>query len=141
MKKPPSGWMTTVKVDRVVDGDTLYCSITKRFKVRIVNEDRTFDTPETWRPKDEEERAWGDAATAFLKKLLYKSIWLKGYGNQKVVSSEQKEISIFIPSDKNGEMANIFTIGGRVQGMIFVDDLDEDVTVYMEEAGYNKDTK
>lgn len=57
-----------VKLVRVVDGDTYYlevdmgfnCKTTASFRLRGV------DTPETWRPKSEEELKKGQKATAFV---------------------------------------------------------------------------
>lgn len=59
-------------VTRVVDGDTFDAevdvgfSITINHRFRLVN----IDTPETWRPKTEAERAHGEKATEFVKKLV-----------------------------------------------------------------------
>lgn len=67
-------------ITRVVDGDTvdaevdLGFSLTYKARFRI----KDLDTPETWRPKSEEEREHGKAATAYATELLLdKNIILK----------------------------------------------------------------
>jgi len=65
------------KVLRVVDGDTIdveidlgFDVITKR-RIRIVAENHPyFDTPETWRPRNEAEKEHGLKATARAEELM-----------------------------------------------------------------------
>jgi len=62
------------KVNKVIDGDTLDCSISLGFnlnlrtKVRLLN----VDTPETFRPKTERERKAGIECKKLLKSLVEK---------------------------------------------------------------------
>lgn len=75
-------------VTRVVDGDTFVCNIENpawntgplQFKVRLA----VADTPETYRPKDEEERAAGQRATDYVRSLIERKhveMQLCGVGN------------------------------------------------------------
>ena len=64
-------------VIRVVDGDTVEAVVDLGFDVKITKKIRViaethpyFDTPETWRPKTEAERAHGEAAKARAIELL-----------------------------------------------------------------------
>jgi len=66
-----------VKVERVVDGDTIDAKVfmgfglTQLIRFRLIAENHDyFDTPESWRPKTEAEREHGEAATARAKELL-----------------------------------------------------------------------
>lgn len=57
-----------VKLVRVVDGDTYYLEVDMGFNVKTTASFRLrgVDTPETWRPKSEEELKKGQKATAFV---------------------------------------------------------------------------
>lgn len=59
-------------VNRVVDGDTFEATIDLGFKIQTTQMFRLkdIDTPETYRPKSEEERLHGERATEFVKKLI-----------------------------------------------------------------------
>ena len=60
------------RITRVVDGDTydavvdLGCRIKMEMRIRL----HDVDTPETWRPQSEAERAHGEKATEFVKQLI-----------------------------------------------------------------------
>jgi endonuclease YncB( thermonuclease family) len=66
------GYFYNVTIVRIIDGDTfsgdldLGFYITKRDTFRL----HGIDTPETWRPKSESERAHGLLATDLVKQLL-----------------------------------------------------------------------
>lgn len=54
---------------RIIDGDTYEIAVDLGFDVTITKNIRLLDvdTPETWRPKTEAERAHGTQATEFVK--------------------------------------------------------------------------
>ena len=60
------------RVERILDGDTMDVMVDRGFndftKMRI--RVRNIDTPETWRPKTEDERAHGKEATAFVESQI-----------------------------------------------------------------------
>lgn len=65
------------KIIRIVDGDTVEATIDLGFDIKITKKIRViaeshdyFDTPETWRPKSEAERAHGELANARAVELL-----------------------------------------------------------------------
>lgn len=57
---------------RVVDGDTFECLIDLGFDLTLRETVRLagVDTPETFRPSSEEERAWGKEATEFVRNFM-----------------------------------------------------------------------
>lgn len=59
-------------IDRVVDADTMDVTLDMGFGMYTKQRLRIdgFDAPETWRPKNEEERKHGEAATKRAKELL-----------------------------------------------------------------------
>jgi len=59
-------------INRVVDGDTMEVTLDLGFGIHAKRRLRidSFDAPETWRPKSEEERKHGEAATKRAKELL-----------------------------------------------------------------------
>ena len=59
-------------VERVLDGDTLDVVLLLGFKITTHQRLRLadVDTPETWRPKTEAERAHGEEATRYVKTML-----------------------------------------------------------------------
>jgi len=60
------------KVNRVVDGDTFDLAVDVGFDVIVKERFRLagVDTPETWRPRNEAEKAHGLKATAAVKELI-----------------------------------------------------------------------
>lgn len=93
------------EVIRVVDGDTIDCSVDLGFntktdvRFRIFSEEHAyFDTPETWRPKTEGEKEHGSEATARAKELM---------AGQKVVLKSIKKgkyrylAEVFLPDGRN----------------------------------------
>jgi len=118
MKQPPLGWTTVAELDRTTDGDTIVVTIKRQFIIRLVDDEIYFDTPETYRPKSEEERELGKKATEHLKELI-----------------EGKELVIHIPADERGRMKDVTQLG-RFGGMLWAD--GEDVVDNMIEAGYVK---
>jgi len=59
-------------IRRVVDGDTFDADVDVGFSITIGHRFRlaNVDTPETWRPKTEAERAHGEKATLFVRNLI-----------------------------------------------------------------------
>ena len=59
-------------ITKVVDGDTYDATIDLGFKTFTKQRLRLkgVDTPETWRPKTEEEREHGEKATEFVRSLI-----------------------------------------------------------------------
>lgn len=64
-------------ITRVIDGDTIEATvelgfgITQNMKFRVIADTHEyFDTPETWRPKSEEEAAHGELAKTRAIELL-----------------------------------------------------------------------
>ena len=118
VKQPPTGWTTPVKLVKVIDGDTIRVKFERELDIRITDDDETFDTPEV-RGVDDEEKAEGRAATTALQMIL-----------------AGKLIHIHVPTDDRSRVKDIFSIGSRAVGHVFVD--GEDVTDKMTELGYNK---
>jgi len=60
------------KVTRVVDGDTFHAEVDLGFKLTMKQTFRLaeIDTPETFRPKSEAERAHGQQAKEFVKRAI-----------------------------------------------------------------------
>ena len=92
-------------VIKVVDGDTIDCSVDLGFntktdvRFRIYTDDHSyFDTPETWRPKTEEEAKHGSQAKARASELLE---------GQEIVLKSVKEgkyrylAEVFLPDGRN----------------------------------------
>ena len=61
-----------VLVTRVIDGDTFCGEIDLGFNIKLTETFRLagIDTPETWRPRTEAERAHGLEATKFVRDLI-----------------------------------------------------------------------
>lgn len=108
MEQPELGWTTPVKIDRVVDGDTIVIKVEKTITIRLQDDDGFFDTPETYRPKSEEERILGKAYTQFVKDLL----------------ESADSVVMHLGADESGKVANLFTIGTRAKAHIFADGID-----------------
>jgi endonuclease YncB( thermonuclease family) len=119
MKQPQLGWTTPIKVKRVIDGDTIVAEITKEITIRITDEDGTFNTPEIRNATDAEEY-FGELAKTTLINILDKS----------------KEVVMFVPTDIDGQLKDIFSIGARVVGYVFADEVD--ITETLTDMGYNK---
>jgi len=59
-------------VTRVVDGDTFEMKVDLGFDISVntIFRLKDIDTPETWRPRNEAERAHGEQATLAVKDLI-----------------------------------------------------------------------
>ena len=134
MEQPSLGWTTPVEIVKVIDGDTVRIRIVREVDVRITDDEGTFDTPETWRPKSAEEKVLGLAATSFMKQLLFK--WTVGWTKIRTYGSQRDNIVLHVPTDERGRVKDIFSIGARVVGHLFVDGVD--VTDEMKKAGHTK---
>jgi len=111
MKKPPEGFTTKAEVVHVVDGDTVDVVLTRKIRVRL----QDCWAPET-RTKDIVEKQKGLASLSYLATRL-----------------AGREVTLFIPSDEEGEIKDIFTFG-RVVGRIFLN--ENDVSTMMSDAGH-----
>src|SRR5690554_3137065 len=103
MNQPPKGWTTDVKLKRVIDGDTVVLTLEREITLRFTD----FDAPETYRPKSTEEKEHGLSATNYLEYLL------KG-----------AELVVHIPASEMGQVKDLYSIGGRIQGSLFADGVD-----------------
>lgn len=108
------GYTTPVEVTRVIDGDTIEVSFTKKFIVRITDENGTFNTPEL----KGRQRDRGVQAKNRLEELL-----------------KTGEVLLFIPTDSAKDVGDLFCIGGRVVGHIYIK--GQDIAELMTEEGYN----
>lgn len=115
MEQPPKGWTTDVKLKRIVDGDTIVVSIEREIIIRL----QDIDTPETYRPQSQAEKEHGLSAKNYLEYLL------KG-----------SELVIHIPASEMGQMKDITSIGGRIQGRLFANGMD--VTEKLKQEGFEK---
>jgi len=63
-----------ISVDRVVDGDTVDLTLDIGFSIKFKHRFRMtgYDAPETWRPKNENEKVAGKRVTILLEGLLNK---------------------------------------------------------------------
>ena len=139
MQQPPLGLTTIVKVDKITDGDTINVILERILKIRILNDKVYFDAPETFRPKNEEEREAGKRATQKLFELLTKEVEEQqtyyvpvdvGIGEtlyRKVVRTIKirvfREIVLHIPQTSKGRMSDVTQLG-RFGGMIFADGVE-----------------
>lgn len=63
----------------IVDGDTVHANLNlgigafRQEKIRLLG----FDAPETWRPKNEEERLKGQEAKEYLSKLMKNALFFE----------------------------------------------------------------
>lgn len=130
MKQPPLGWTTEVELDRMIDGDTIVVNIARQFIIRIVDDEIYFDTPETYRAKSPEEKERGNAATAYLYKLLTKK---KSKWSKKRVP---RTIVLHIPGSERGQFRDSIALN-RLKGMLWADEVD--VVDEMIRAGFVKD--
>ena len=111
MNQPPEGFTTKANVSRVIDGDTVDVTITRKIRVRL----KDCWAPET-RTRDLEEKQRGMASKKYLEKLL-----------------RNKDVVLHIPADKEGDIKDIFSFG-RVLGNIFID--EQDVSSAMVSVGH-----
>ena len=100
------------QVKKVIDGDTVDVTITRKIRVRL----KDCWAPET-RTRDSKEKQRGMASKKHLEKMLKKN----------------KHVVLHIPGDKEGDIKDIFTFG-RVVGYIFVD--EQDVSSEMVSVGH-----
>ena len=90
------------RVTRVVDGDTIVACVDLGFNIQTNLKFRMegYDSPETWRPKSEEERVRGEAAKAELTRLIEGSdvvITCPGFGKYRwlgTVNLPESDISV-----------------------------------------------
>ena len=100
-------------VTNVVDGDTIDCNVDLGFntstdiRFRIFSQDdKYFDTPETWRPKTEGEKKHGTEASLRAEELL----------------SGQKVVLRSIRKGKYRYLAEVFLPDGRNYANIMIEE-------------------
>lgn len=120
MEQPELGWTTVVTPIRVIDGDTVEVEIRKRVTVRLMDDDGTYDTPEIRRPASNEEILLGVEASKELEVIL---------NNSDVVI-------LHVPTEIDGNIQDIFSIGSRIVGHLFAD--GDSVSEIMAREGYDK---
>lgn len=114
MKTPPLGYTTPVKLVRVIDGDTIKVRLEKEFIVRL----KDFNAPEIRKPASDEEIAKGKECKNLLNSLL------------------PYELILFIPISKDNDIGDVFSIGSRVIGDIFVDNIN--IVEILKDFGFGK---
>jgi len=124
MKKPNLGWTTIVKVKDIIDGDTIKVVIEKEITVRITDSERKFNTSEIRKPASEEEIKKGKEAKAVLEQLI--------------LADDNEHVLLYVPTDGRNHLSDVFSIGSRVVGHIFLG--DEDITDIMKRLGFDKST-
>jgi hypothetical protein len=132
MEQPDLGWTTSVKVVRVIDGDTVEVSVTKTFMVRLQDDDDEFNAPEIRRPASDEERKCGQECKRYLYNLLFDTT--SGLG---MFDDYPKDnVVLHIDTKESGKMASLFTFT-RIKGHLFVDgkDVTEDLNKFMKSQG------
>ncbi len=125
MKQPELGWTTPVKVERVIDGDTIEVSVTKKFMVRLQDDDGYFDTPEIRKPASEEEIRLGKECSEYLEGLLFNTF---DPGDGDILYRAKDGVVMHVDSDETGKISHSFNFT-RVKGHLFVD--GQDVTEKM----------
>lgn len=103
-------------VTRVVDGDTFDADVDLGFSIIVRHRFRLdgIDTPETWRPKTEAERAHGEQATEMVKSLienkevLIQSFYLGIYGryDAKVTLSDGQDLATVLINEGMEKLAD-----------------------------------
>ena len=114
MSKPTPGWTTQAKVERVLDGDTIEVSITRRFCVRLIHqneEDLEFNAPERNTPE-------GQQAKSALETLV-----------------DGQYIILFLPAKHPEKLLDVENLG-RILGEVWLD--GERVTSILLEEGHGK---
>ena len=99
---PPLGWTTLAKVERVIDGDTLEITITRKVRIRVLD----CWAPETHKTGRPGEKDFGLKVKAFVQELIDK------HGT---------DVRVHIPTDVNQALADVLTMG-RVLGDIWLAD-------------------
>ena len=103
MEQPDLGWTTNVEVSKVTDGDTVKVKFSREIDVRLSN----YNAPEIRRPASDYERKQGRIHKSYLQELVD--------GGQCV---------LFIETSGKDRVKDIFCIGSRAVGNIFVDGKD-----------------
>lgn len=100
------------KLVRVVDGDTYYIEVDVGFKMKTEQSFRLrgVDTPETYRPKSEEELKKGQLATQFVKDMFAKATNIK-LRTYKAGIYARWEADVFLELDgKYESLADLLTV-------------------------------
>ena len=101
---PQPAWVTTAKVVRVIDGDTLEVEIRRVVRIRMLDcwAPESKQDPRIPELRRQSEKAKGQAAKAALTKL-----------------AEGKVVTVQIPLDADGDLAKSMTMG-RVLGYVWL---------------------
>lgn len=102
--------LTNLDLLRVIDGDTIELSITRKFKVRI----RNVDAFELSQDK-------GNGAKLFVEGICY--------------AKDPPEITLFIPSNKPEQLLDFYSFD-RVVGDLIINGFD--IAEELKKAGYDK---
>ena len=117
MTAPQCGLATKAKVERIIDGDSIEVSVTRKFTIRLVyqnEENKIFDAPE----KNTQE---GQEAIEFLMSLLTEKLPIvSNTGHQAGEECYLKEVILFIPSNNPAKLMDI-TSFERILGEVWVD--------------------
>lgn len=98
MSRPQHGWSSPCVVDRVLDGDTIEVTVTRKLRVRLLG---------CWAPEIHgEEKPLGLKSLQHLKELALGSTG-----------------TVFIPTEDARNMGDILTLG-RVLGHVWIDGSD-----------------
>jgi endonuclease YncB( thermonuclease family) len=116
---PEIGLVSPCVIDRVVDGDTVELTITRRVTVRLLD----CWAPES-RTRNSNEKRRGILSKSHLQELL-------PVGSQAVVQ---------LPGSPEGDISDLITLG-RVLGRIWVAGSQVDVSTLQVEAGHARRTK
>lgn len=114
MPPPPLGLSTPVRIERVIDGDTVVVTIERQVTVRLLE----CWAPET-RTADPQERRRGRASAAHLATLL----------------PPQTPATLYVPGSADGHVADLLTFG-RVLGRIWCPGAECDVSALQVAAGH-----
>lgn len=98
---PQPGWTTPAKVGRVIDGDTVEVSVTRKIRVRLLD----CWAPES-RTRDLAEKARGLESKRRLGELIDRAAG---------------EVILQVPTGQDQELAEVFTFG-RVLGRLWLPD-------------------
>lgn len=108
--RPAHGWSTSCLVDRVIDGDTVEVTVTRKLRVRLLD---------CWAPEIHgAEKPEGMKSANHLKELA-----LGANG------------TLFIPTEDARNMGDILTLG-RVLGYVWIDGSDISLSELQVQSGH-----
>lgn len=108
--RPAHGWSTSCVVDRVLDGDTIEVTVTRRLRVRLLD---------CWAPEVKGvEKPQGLKSSQHLKEI---ALGVNG--------------TLFIPTEDARNMGDILTLG-RVLGHVWIDGSDLSLSELQVQSGH-----